>query len=173
VGQSLDDLSFSLYFIFCPCFPLYRNNSGLKILRWVGCPVPPLGVMLIYLMWSLQVLSPFCWIFWLMSSMLGPGNLSFPWYLGLSSGYHKFPIPHCYIFLFSFLTFCPLPSFPTTDPAHPFPSPPLSLPGPSLPLPPGIILFPLICRIEAPTIWFSFFLSFTWFVGFIVNFLSF
>ena len=70
--------------------------------------VPPLnqGVKPNLWIWSLQVLSPLCWVFQLMSSLLGPGNLLLPWHLGLSSGYSQFPIPHCYIFLFNFLTLC-------------------------------------------------------------------
>jgi hypothetical protein len=43
VGQSLDGLSFSLCSIFLPAFPLDRDNSGLKNLRWVGDFNPPLG----------------------------------------------------------------------------------------------------------------------------------
>jgi hypothetical protein len=39
VGLSLDDLSFSLCSIFVTAFPLDRNNSGLKFLRWVDGPI--------------------------------------------------------------------------------------------------------------------------------------
>jgi hypothetical protein len=42
VGQSLDGLSFSLCSIFVPTFPLDRDNSRLKILRWVDGPIPQL-----------------------------------------------------------------------------------------------------------------------------------
>ena len=63
VRQSLEGLFFSLCFIFVPEFPLDRNNSGLKILMWVGGPIPQLGAMSIYWRWSLQVLSPCCWVF--------------------------------------------------------------------------------------------------------------
>jgi hypothetical protein len=46
VEQSLGDLSFSLCSNFIPAFPL--EFSVLKILKWVGCPIPPLGAMSIY-----------------------------------------------------------------------------------------------------------------------------
>jgi hypothetical protein len=51
-----------------PAFPLDKNNSGLKILRRVGGPIRQLGAMSMYWRWSLQVLSHFCWVFWLISS---------------------------------------------------------------------------------------------------------
>ena len=61
VWCSLDGTSISLYAIFfVPVFPLDRNISGLKTLRWVGGPIPQLGAMPIYWRWSLQVLSPLC-----------------------------------------------------------------------------------------------------------------
>jgi hypothetical protein len=41
-------------------------------------------------------LSP-CWVFKLMSSMLGPRNLLGPSHLEISSGYTQSPIHHCYI----------------------------------------------------------------------------
>ena len=100
------------------------------------------------------------------------GSLSLPGFLGLSSGYSQLSIPHCHISLFIFLTLrtslltfqylilSPLPFF------H---LPPISLPGPSLPLPPMIILFPLLCRIEAFTLCSSFFLSFIWSVNCILG----
>jgi hypothetical protein len=80
------------------------NISGLKTLRWVCGPILGPGAMPIYWRWSLQVLSPLLCAFRLKSSHLGPGSLSFPWSLGPSSGYHQFLIPHCYTFLFDFLT---------------------------------------------------------------------
>ena len=93
---------------FVPVFPLDRNNSGLKFLIWVGGPIPQLGIVPIYWRWSLQLLSPLCWIFQLMSSLLGSGNFSLSWCLGLSSSYPQFPIPHSYIFLFSCKQCAPL-----------------------------------------------------------------
>jgi hypothetical protein len=30
---------------FVSAFPLYRNNSGIKCLEWVGGPIPQLGAM--------------------------------------------------------------------------------------------------------------------------------
>jgi hypothetical protein len=92
----------SLLHFFVLVFPLDRNSSGLKFLRWIGCSISPLGAISIYWKWSLQVLSSLCWVFWLMSSPLDPGNLSLPWSLGLSSGYPKFPSPTAtYFYSFS------------------------------------------------------------------------
>ena len=98
--------------LFVPAFPLDRKNSGLIFLRWVGSPIPQPGAVPNLWIWSLQVLSPLCWVFQLMSSLLGPGNLLGPWHLGLSSGYPQFPIPHCYTPLFKFLTLCTSPLSP-------------------------------------------------------------
>ena len=83
--------------LFLPVFPLDRNNSGLKILRWVGSHA--------YLLeGSFQVLSPYCWAFQLRSSSFGPEILSNPWHLELSSGSFTLPpTPHCYVFLFILL----------------------------------------------------------------------
>jgi len=43
---------------FFPVFPLERNISGLKTLRWVGVPIPRAEAVPIYCRWSLQALSP-------------------------------------------------------------------------------------------------------------------
>ena len=75
---------------FVPAFPLERNHSGLKILRWVGGPFLQLWSLPMHWIWSLQVQSPLCWVFQLMSSHLGPGELLLSWHLGLSSGYSQF-----------------------------------------------------------------------------------
>jgi len=100
--------------------------------------------------------SPLCWVFWLS-------------HLGRSSGYPHFPIPHCYIFLFKVnpLYFFPAPS--NTWSCHPFSSPCYLHPRSPFPLPPLIILFLLLCRTEAATLWSSFFLSFMWFVNCILD----
>jgi hypothetical protein len=44
-------------------------------LRWVGGPIPQPEAVPMQWIWSLQILSPICWLFQLMSSPLGPGNL--------------------------------------------------------------------------------------------------
>jgi hypothetical protein len=125
--------------LFWPCVSFRQNNSGLKILRWVCSPFPKLGAMSFYWGWSLQILSLLCWVFWLMTSPLGPGSLLHPWHLGLSSGFPQFlptPHPYFYIFLFSLLALISLLSLFISDPAPPFslplPFPPRSLP-PSTP----------------------------------------
>jgi hypothetical protein len=45
MGQSLDGLFFSLCSIFVPAFPLDRDDSGLKVLRWVDAHILLLGAM--------------------------------------------------------------------------------------------------------------------------------
>jgi hypothetical protein len=80
--------------LFVPAFPFDRSDSGLLFLRWVGGPIPQLEAKPTHWIWSLQVLSPLCWVFQLMSSLLNPGNLLGPWHLGLSSGYPQSPLPH-------------------------------------------------------------------------------
>ena len=121
--------------------------------------------------WSQQVLPPLCGIFWLMSSPWGPGRLLLSWHLGLSGCYPQFPIRHCYTPLFNFLTLCtspPSPPIPDSSPLLP-PPPFLFLPSPSHPLLPLIILFPLLSRTEASTLWSSFLLSFMWSMSCIVG----
>jgi hypothetical protein len=136
--------------LFVLAFPLDRSNSGLKFLRWVGGPIPQLGggggggwgTPCLSTLDGLYRFNLPCCVFWLMSSLLGPGNLLLPWHLRLSSGYPQFPIPHCYTPPFkSLIISTSLPTPPTADLFPLFPLPPLSLPGPFLPLPPGIILF--------------------------------
>ena len=73
-----------------------HDNSVLKFLRWAGGPIPQPGAMPIRWIWFLQVLSSLCWVFWLMASLLGSGNILLPWHLELSSGYSQLPIPYCY-----------------------------------------------------------------------------
>jgi hypothetical protein len=80
-------------------------------LRWVGGPIPQPEAMPNLWIWSLQVLSPLCWVFQPMSSTLGPGRLLLSWHLGLSNP--QFPTPHLYIFLFNLLILC-------TSPLSPF-----------------------------------------------------
>jgi hypothetical protein len=152
VRQFSDGLSFSLCSIFVPVLPLNRNISVLKTLRWVGGPFPWLRAVLIYWRWSLQVLSAPLWAFPIISYPLGAGALSFPWSLGISSGYPQFLIPYCYMFLFHFLTLCIfLPSSLVPDTAHLVFSPSSLLPRSPLPPHPTIILFPTQCRTEAST----------------------
>ena len=126
VWQSLDGLSFSLCSIFVPAFPLDRNNSGLKFLRWVGVPISQLGAMPINWIWSLQVLSPLCFVFQLLSSLLGPRNLFFPDIREFLVASPSSPSPtakHLHS-IFRPLYFSP--SLPTPDPAPLFSPPSLS-----------------------------------------------
>ena len=127
--------------------------------------------MAIYRRWSLQVLSPLCWVFQLISSAVGPGNLLLPWFMGHSSGYPQLSILDCYMFLFIFLILCTsLLLLFMPDPALSFfPPHPLSFPGISIPLPPVIILFFLLNKTEASTLWTSFVLNLMCFVNCIMH----
>jgi hypothetical protein len=78
--------------LFVPILPLDRSNSGLKNLRRVSGSIPQAGAVLNLSIWSLQVLSPLCWVFQLMSSLLGTGSLLLSWHLKNSGGYLQFPI---------------------------------------------------------------------------------
>ena len=105
-------------------FFFLQEEFWINILKWVGGPIPQLGAVPIHWIWSLQVLSPICWVFWLKSSQLGQGELLGPWYLGLSSGYFQFPLHHCYTPTFNLLTACTSPPSPAIfELAPPFPSP--------------------------------------------------
>jgi hypothetical protein len=73
-----------------PAFLFDRNESGLIFLRWVDAPISQPGTVSTHWIWSQQVLSPLCWVFQLMLSLLGPENLLGPWHLGFSTS----PIPH-------------------------------------------------------------------------------
>ena len=87
-----------------PCFvlafPWDRNNSGLKILRWVNGHIPQLGAISLYWMWSLQVIFPLCWAFWLMTSPLGPESLPHPLIKGNFKWFLLFQTPLCCTFPF-------------------------------------------------------------------------
>lgn len=139
---------------FVPVFPLYRNISGLKILWCVGGSIPQQGPVSIYWRWSVQVVSPRCWVFLLMSSPLGLGSLSLPWSLGPVPHY---PLLHASIQFNDPLNFSPVPSKDRS--CSLFSLPLLFLPCPFLPLSPVIVLFPVLCRTEATTVWSSLFLS--------------
>jgi hypothetical protein len=120
-----------MFHFFVPVFPLDRNISGLKFLRWVGGPIPKRWAMPIYWRWPLEVVSLLCWLFPLKSSPLAPGSLSLPWNLALSSGYPSSPLLRASIQFPDPLYFSPVPSHTCSClPFSPFPL--LSLP-PSLP----------------------------------------
>jgi hypothetical protein len=179
VDQSLDALSFSLcsifFCLFVSAFSLNRNNSGLKILRWV-VEIPQLGAMSFYLLEvvSSGSISPLLGIS-VNTILLGSWSLSYHWCLRLSCGSHEPhspPLTATYFYSFpwpSRLRSCLFPCLILT----PFIPPPiLPHPGPSLHLAPMIILFSLLNRVEASTLLFSFLLSLIWLVSFIVVILS-
>ena len=115
--------------LFVPAFPFQGKNSELRFLRWMGVPIPQLKAMPIHWIDSLQVLSPLCWVFQLISSPLVPGNLLLPWHLGLSNSYLQFPIPDCYTPLLNFMTICTFPPFPPTPCTSPCFALPLHTPS--------------------------------------------
>lgn len=118
-----------------PVFTLHRSNSGFKIWRGVGGPITHLGALPNLYIWSLQVLFPFFWVFYIILSPLGPGRLLLNWYLVFSVDYSQFPILHCYRPLT-----IPISLIYLTLPPFPFPL----LSSPSHPLPPMSILFSLL-----------------------------
>ena len=132
VGQSLDGLSFSLYSTLCPCISFRQEQFWVKNLKSVRGPITQLGAVPNLWIWSLQIPSPLCWIFQLMSSLLSPGSLLLSWHLGLSVGYPQFPIPHCYTPLFNFLTLCTSPQSPPIPDPSPFFLSPSLIPPKSL-----------------------------------------
>ena len=91
--------------LFVPAFPLERNNSGLKILRWVSGPIPQPGAVPIHWKWFLHILSFPYWVFQLLSPILGPGSLLLPWHLEHSRGCPQFLNPNCYIPISNFLKY--------------------------------------------------------------------
>ena len=129
----------SLLDIFVPAVPLDKKKKlKLKILRLVGGPNPQLGPKPMYWKLFLQVLSPFCEIFKVMSLSLGPGRLLLPEHLEFSSNYPRYPIPPLQCISVQFLNCLFFSSVPFYLPLPP---------GPSLHLPPVIILLPLLCNI--------------------------
>ena len=141
------------YLLFVPAFPFDRRNSELIFLRWVGGPILQRGAVPIHWIWSLQILSPVCWVFWLMSSLLGPRNLLGPWHLELFTGYPQFPFSYCYSIPFKFLTVHTSPSPLYLNQLPLFPPPPLSFSNLSLPQHPEIIFLPLLSRTVESTLW--------------------
>lgn len=73
-------LLFNLCSIFLLAFLLDRKNSGSKILKVEGGPIPLPEVLSIYWRWSLQVPSPHCWAFQQGSFLLWLGRHA--WSLG-------------------------------------------------------------------------------------------
>ena len=163
----LQSLLHFLFYFFVPVFPLDRDNSRSKSLRCVGGSIPPLRAMPSYWRWSLQVLSPHCWVFQLMSLPFCPGSFLHPWHLGLSSRYASSPSHTATYFYSSSWPSGLVLSLPL------YTLPPFSHSGPYVPLPPMIILFPVQSGFEASTLWPSFLLSFIWSEGCIMIILRF
>jgi hypothetical protein len=174
VGRSLDDLFFSLLSIFCPCLPFGQEHFWAKIFEMGGWPHPSTGAMPIYWNWSVQIVSPLSWVFIAKVIDIGSWEPLPSVGMALSRHYPQFPIPQCYMFLFNFPTlYTFLLSFPIPNPVSLSPSP-SSLPSKSLlPSTSCIILFSILCWIEASILWSSFFLSSIWFVDCIGGILSF
>jgi hypothetical protein len=107
VEQSLEDLPFSFCSSFVPTFPLHQENSGLRILdRWIAS----LEAMSIYWWLCLQVLTPCCWVFWLMLFPLGPRDFLVVSQLPPPPPTHPCTATHFYSFFWpSGIIFCPFP----------------------------------------------------------------
>jgi hypothetical protein len=129
----------------------------------VGDPIPQLGIVPNFWIWSQQVLSPLCWIFQLRLSLLGHGSLLLCSHLGLSVDYSsQFPMPpllHTSVqfhdplcITLHLLPYLILPPFVSSPP-------PLFLLSTSNPLTHMIILSPLLNRTEASILWFYYLLS--------------
>jgi hypothetical protein len=111
-------VSFSGCSILCPCIFFKQEQFWFKIFEMGGWLLSSTRAVANLWISSLQLLSPLCWIFQLISSLLGPGSLLLSRHLGFFGGCPQFPIPHFYIPLFIFLTLCTsLLSNPTPDPA--------------------------------------------------------
>ena len=110
--------------IFFLVFSLNRSNSGLILLRRVSDPIPQLRVVPKVCIWSLQVLSPLCCIFQLMSSPLIQEASCFPGIWDFLLATSSSPSSHCYILLFKFLTLSTSLQSPLIpDSSSPFPLP--------------------------------------------------
>jgi len=155
----------------CPCISFRQEEFWVKVLRWVDGPIPQCGAIVTNLwIWSLQVLSPLCSVFLLMSSQLNSGSSWLSWHLGVTSGYTSSPFPTVTHFcsiswhsvhLLGLFPHLILPSFP--------PLSPFSLTNSSFPLLPLITLFSLLNRTKPSTLWSSFFLIFIWSASCIVG----
>ena len=130
--KPLNGISFSLCSTLCSCISFRQEQFWVNIFE-IGernhsstrDHISPLDIV--------QVISPLCRVFQLVSCSLGSGSLFLSWHLGLSGSYTHFPNSHCYISLFNFLTLSTSPLAPPT-PAHalPFPFQSSLPPGPSL-----------------------------------------
>jgi hypothetical protein len=91
---SLDVMVFpSVSVPFClPVFPLKRNISGLKILRWLVGPLLQSRSLPTYCRCSLQVRSPLCWVLWVKALVWFQGSCHFP---GIWDNLVASLIPHC------------------------------------------------------------------------------
>ena len=144
-----------------------------KILRCLGGPIPQLGLGLstggslyrLYL--HFLSISPKVFDIGSWESFASLESGIFQWL-------PQFPMSLCYMFLFNFLILCTFLVFLQIPALAPhFHLPPLSLLCSSIPLAPFIILFSILCSIEAPTHWSFFFLSCIWYVGCITGILNF
>ena len=108
-AQSLGGLFFSLFSTLCQCISFRQEQFWVNIFEMGGWSLSSIGAMPNLCIWSLQVLSPICWIIQLMSSPLSPGNLLLSWHLGFSGGNPQFLISISYIPPFNFLTLCASP----------------------------------------------------------------
>ena len=94
VGQSLDGLSFSLCSTLCSCISFRQKQFCVESLEMGGWPLPSTRRTWLTSGYALHRFSfPICGIFQIMSSPWGLGRLLISCHLGISGGYHQFPIP--------------------------------------------------------------------------------
>jgi hypothetical protein len=90
--------SVSVPFFFCPC-SFGQERFWVKNFEMGEWPHPWPGPMPVYWGGLNRFYLPSLCTFWVKSPPLGPESLTFPWCLGLSSGYPQFLIPLLHIFL--------------------------------------------------------------------------
>jgi hypothetical protein len=83
---------------FCPCISFRQEHFWVKIKKG-RYPIPQPWAMPNLWMWSLEVFSPLCWVFQLMTPPLDPRYLLISWKQEHSGCYTQNSISQCYILL--------------------------------------------------------------------------
>jgi hypothetical protein len=164
VRQSLDGLSFSLCSTLCPYISFREGQFCVNIFEMGGWPYSSTRAMPNLWMYMLST-GPLTFLSGISANVIPVVSWEPLAFLESGTFYWLFQVPYPPMLHNSFQHPDPLYFSPVSSPTWSCPSPPppsLSLPGPYLNLPPLIILFPLVCRTEAPTLWSFFFLSFVW-----------
>ena len=153
-------------------FSFRQYQLCLKTLRRVTDPISQLRALPNLWIWPLRVLSPLCWLFQLMPSLLGPGSILAFKVSGTCCWLPTFSHPTLLYTSVQFINPLNISHVSAhTSSCPPFFISPYSMPRPAHPLHPKIILFPFLSRTQAH--WSSFFLAFIWSVNFILGFQAF